>query len=468
MFLKKFALILFWLLVMNLFGFFMMDAFAINEPADSLRSALAKATGNAKIEILHALTRELWSTYPEESMKYAGMAYDVSLADHDSANMAMAIKNTGIIFYFTGENKNALTCYNKALKIYTSLSDKKGISSCVNNMGIIYKDLGDYDKALTYYQKSAETDYQLHDEEALASTLSNIGEIYHLQGLYDDAVAYYKKSLQLEIKYKNFDGVGECLLNIGAAYQENGMNTESMKNYDYALAIFMETGNSNRLALTCHNIGQLYYSMNDYFKSYLYACKAMGLWNELDHKQGKAATANLLAIIYEATGHEEKANEYFFKAITLDLELGNKKKTAIVLSDKGQMLMKDEEYEQAIAFFLNSLELARDIDAWPELLDDYQFLSEAYYKLKDTVHGLYYDDLYKILADSMKNEATEFARTNIQNSDTSKTRNITEKPGNNYNPGISKTVYYIIFSAVFVIFLIVFIFLLTQKRGRNT
>jgi len=435
---------------------------------DSLKSELIKAQGKEKIEILHKLTREYWSIDPEEAMKYAGIAYESSLASNDSTNMALALKNTGIIYYFTGENKLALNYYEKALKIFTMRSDKKGISSCVNNMGIIYKDLGNYEKALESYQKSTEIDYQLKDEEALASTLGNIGEIYHLQGLYDKAISYYKNSLALEIKYKNYDGIGESFMNIGAVYQENDSYNESMENYNYALVIFKKTGNMNRLALTCHNLGQLYYSLKDYYKSFIYANWSYKLSQELDNKQGLAASANLLAIVYEATGDEELANDYLFKAIILDLELGNKKKISRALSNKGNMLMKAEEYEQAVSFFLNSIEFARDISAWPELIDDYKYLSEAYFQLKDTTLGLYYDDLYRILADSMKSEAKGIAVSDTKNNDTSLSKIISDKSKAAEKVCSSKTAYYIIFSSAFVIFLIVFIFLLTQKRGRST
>lgn len=442
---------------------FSHHTFSQGETIDSLKSKLVLAQSTEKIDLLHQLTRELWYYEPDEAMKYAEMAYQLSFSLNDSSNMAMALKNKGIVLYFTGENKNAINCYNKALKIYTKLNEKKGISSCVNNLGIIYMDLGNYKKALLFYQKSIQTDIELNDEQALASSLSNAGIVYHLQGMYDMAIAYYQKSLALEIKFKNYDGIGECLMNIGVAYQDNGMSPESKNYYDKALIIFKKTGNKNRFAMTCYNIAKMLYTQKDYFKSYLYIRHSLKIRYEIDDLQGIASGLNLLALIYEATGNDEKANEYLFKSLLMELELGNKRRASIVLSNKGMMLLKNEEYEEALNFFLNSMEIAKDINARPELLDNYQNLSKVYYLIDDSTRGLYYDDMYWILADSIQKDAKHFSKGSLFVKDSNEKVKTSRVNHDLNGTETDKKMYYFIFSAAFVIFIIVFIFLRSKK-----
>ncbi len=432
---------------------------------DSLKIELTKSKAASKLEILHQLTHELRYNDPDEAMKYSRMAYELALSDHDSVNMALSLKNMGIENYYMGESDSALNNYHEALSIYLSLKNERGISGCLNNIGIIYMETGLYDKALGYYKKSARIDYSLGDEEGLASTLSNIGEIYHLQGNYDKALSFYEKSLYLEVKHKNYNGIGESLMNIGAIYEENGLFSESMQAYEKALDIFGVLGNKSRTAQVYHNLGQLYYSLNDIYHAYTCACPAMKLWKELDNRQGLASTTNLLAIIYEAAGDEDKANEYLFRAIMLDLELGNQKKVSIVLTNKGKMLFKEKEYSEAVNFFLNSLEISRDIGAWPEILDNYEYLSASYFQLKDSIQGRFYDDLFRILADSIKNESKKITSAEQRKSQSFISAGFINKSNDSTYSFLHNHFSYIIFSISFIVITIVFIFLLIQKRN---
>ncbi len=454
-------------IIFNIFYCCIKYNFAQEPITDSLHCCLEKAGRVTKLEFLHDLTRQQWNTDPDKAMKYARMAYEISIKAHDSLNLAMAYKNMGIIYYLTGENEKALEYYNKALNVYTLLSDMRGISSCINNIGIIFKCFGEYDKALVLYKKSLLIDYKLDDNKALASTLNNIGEIYHLQGFYDKAIFFYKQSLFLEMKFNNYDGIGESFLNIGSIYQENGMYKESMENYKKALMLFIKTGNANRIALVCHDIGELFYSEKVFFYSYLYAKKSMNLRQKLGDKQGIASTSILLALIYEALGYNDLADEYLFKGLLMELELKNKKKISIALTNKGKMLYKSDEYDQAIKYFLNSLELALEMNAWPEILDNYEYLSESYFYLHDTSKGLYYNDLYKILYDSIKKESSEIKRTNYETNNTLIAVGDHEKTSIIDKLGTKNIKPLIFLSTIIITFLIIFLFLLNQKNKRN-
>jgi len=391
------------MLVFACFGF-TNKVLAINK-VDSLNKELVKATGMKKTELLNELTKQLWNTDPDKALNYSLQAYDLALALNDSSQMALALKNTGIVHYFMGENDEAIDHYQRSLAIYSKLKDKKGISSCVNNLGLIYNDLGNYKTALQYYQQSLEIDKQMNDEEGEASTLNNIGEVYHLQGSYSKAVDYYRQSLLLEYKFKDYDGVAECLLNIGAAYQETENYAEGLKNYRFALMIFVKTGNQNRIALTLHDIARLYLSIEDYSKALYFGKNALLIRRKLDDKQGIASTSFLMSDIMEFYGDTAQADDYFFKAINLEIGLGNTLKVADILYDKGDDLEKRGEYEKAIPYFLNSMEFAHEVNARAVLDNCYQSLANDYNKLNDVKNSLLYSKKHSLLVDSLMKES---------------------------------------------------------------
>ena len=375
---------------------------------DSLSNALLYAGGKEKIKLLHLLTRNLWGSDPGRASYYSIMAVKLSEASHDTSLMALSYKNSGIVSYFSGRYPDAIRDYRKALGFYQAVNDQSGISGCLNNLGIIYKDLGDYAQALNYYEQSAAIDLTIRDVDGLASTWTNIGEVYHLRGMYVKALEYYKKSLVIELSAGNTEGAAENYLNMGAACQENGNFSEALRYYDMALDIFTKAGNLNRVALTLHNIAYLYFSVNDLPRSFENANKALEIRRKLHDLQGIASTGNLMATLYEAAGETELAGEYFFDAIRLELKLGNRKKASMVLLDHGISLMKRKEYENAINFLLNSLEIAQSIAARPEIRDSYKNLSECYFRLKDMDKAYQYSDLYLMLADSMDRETAGF------------------------------------------------------------
>ena len=40
--------------------------------------------------------------------------------------------------------------FNRSLKIFEEIGNKRGIASCLNNIGLIYKDQGNYAKTIDY------------------------------------------------------------------------------------------------------------------------------------------------------------------------------------------------------------------------------------------------------------------------------------------------------------------------------
>ncbi len=70
----------------------------------------------------------------------------------------------GIYNYHKSNYPIALDYFQKSLKVFEEIGDKKGVAVCLNVFGIVYDLLGNYPKALEYYQKSLKIREKIGDK----------------------------------------------------------------------------------------------------------------------------------------------------------------------------------------------------------------------------------------------------------------------------------------------------------------
>ncbi len=129
----------------------------------------------------------------------------------------------GITYYYEGDYKRAIACYNKAIEFdptyavayydrglaYAEKGDHDSAISDYNkairldpryagayhNRGIVYADLGNYNGAISDYSKAI----KLNSKDAM--TYYNRGNAQYVKGLYDKAIADYNKAINLNARY---------------------------------------------------------------------------------------------------------------------------------------------------------------------------------------------------------------------------------------------------------------------------
>jgi len=84
---------------------------------------------------------------------------------------------------------------NKALDLYSSVNDLKGIARCENLLGTIHGDLGDIKKAIGNFESAIE---KFNDESNYIEKGKmeiNLGIISNIKGLFDEALINFKRAL---------------------------------------------------------------------------------------------------------------------------------------------------------------------------------------------------------------------------------------------------------------------------------
>jgi len=124
----------FYFIVFLLFSNFTFNVFA-QLKTDSLEQELKKTEiDSLRIKLMLDICWDLKSTDGQKALEYGNKALNLAIQTKKYKLQAIALKNIGIIYLFTGDYKKSETYHLKALDIFISIDNSKGSSSCNNNL----------------------------------------------------------------------------------------------------------------------------------------------------------------------------------------------------------------------------------------------------------------------------------------------------------------------------------------------
>lgn len=357
----------------------------------------------------------------EKALFFSTKALDEITESTPDTLKGIAYKNMGLALYFNGAMQEAIESYEHALDCFGKAHFTAGIYDCYNNIAAAFKASGDYGKAMNYNEKALRINKTLNNPENFAITYHNIGEIYQINYRYMPAIYYYLIALGYELKLKNNEGLAETYMNLGAVLEENGLYRKALTYYTGALKLFLSTGNLYRLGQCHNNLGVLYTRMGDYYVAKAHFESSLTYKDSVHHTEGKITSlinSGNLCMVFDDT---IKALQYYREALQLQLNESRKEAksddlnrlspktddyfffwvsetaneenysiTAQNLFNKGYINYILGERTDAIACFLNSLEIAEFTQQLFLVRDNCKYLSASYEELKDYEKALHY------------------------------------------------------------------------------
>ncbi len=158
----------------------------------------------------------------------------------------------------------AMSSFQRALKIYTDLNDQSRIGIILARLGFIHRRLGELDKAAEYYERSMAIHKQLGNLGSYAAALSDRSNVYRLQGKYEEALR--KSTIALQIRQREFAkassglseiGVGQSLGSIGHIYLKIGDLPQAQKFFEDAFEIYTRNRYKKGRAIISNRFGQI-------------------------------------------------------------------------------------------------------------------------------------------------------------------------------------------------------------------
>lgn len=343
---------------------------------------------NLESEMLRSTDRRLALSKAEQALALA--------KEHACSRMeALAYRNVGIIYYFTGSYGEAEEHFRRSLFIYESMKDLAGVSSAYNNLGLLFIRRADFDKAADFLNKSHDMSEAIGDLAGVSRALINITQIYFYQGKFADALASSQKALSISEELNDLEDIIHCQINIAAIYETQRLFDQALEMLDRLLQSANDLDNDPFRSRILHNMGTVYYELDDYNKALELYTSSLLLKIELNDKAGTSLCLSNMGSALRSLGHLDESNSYFLQALKIDQELGNQLGIANQLAQIAGNLLDKKEPLSSIDYYNQSNEIAFGINARTLLRDNYMHLVKAHLAVNN--YDQAYDYMYKYI-----------------------------------------------------------------------
>lgn len=156
-------------------------------------------------------------TDPEQTILIGKQANRFATEMNFFEEIAESNRVIGIGFSYSNERDSALNRYLLSMKQFQEIRDELGEAKVLNNIGNLWTEI-DYDQALSCYQKVLKIAQKYKKKELIAGSYLNIGNTYYRKKSYNVALKNYKKSNIMFQEVKNPIGITQSLQNMGVIY----------------------------------------------------------------------------------------------------------------------------------------------------------------------------------------------------------------------------------------------------------
>jgi two-component system, NtrC family, sensor kinase len=320
---------------------------------DSLKQNLPSPEGRPRADIFLSISREYMNLNHDSTARFA----NESLLLSKRLGYTWGVAESNRMLGWSANNpQNAVEYFSKALSIFRSISNKKGIADTYNNLGTFWGTRNDsisldcYDSALTNYRLTG-------NKKGESAVLNYIGIVYQEMGNYQKAIDFTLKGLDIRKSTNDYKGVVWSYINAGQIYLAGGQ-------YETALKLFLESISYAQQ----HGLQPYESSYTDLGKTYLWL------------KQ------------------YDKARTYLFRPATSGYDPSN---NHLLL---GQFYHRTNQQDSALIEFKKSLSDAQHNNDQENIAESYIGLSETFLKQNKMGLSIEYAKQAYAVADSLKDK----------------------------------------------------------------
>ena len=277
----------------------------------------------------------------------------------------------------------AIERYDKAVLIWSSVSDFSNASMAAIKSGDVCFRLAQYREALKRFENAAKLSSQTGDRISEGRALSHIGHLYSYTG--DNDLAYQTLSEALAIlepRNSNSQSIAahaysEAVSHMAEVIYAKGNLSKARTYFEHAGETLPDDrkGKARTHLFTSYIAGTLGQSQ----KARADASQALELYQATGDKSGEGLALVSLGLSYSAKTHEDESTKRHHEAIKIFRSIGDRHSEGVTFIALGQAF-ENRDLDAALQHYSNALTLFQDIGA----LD---FTIGALYKL-GTLHSL--------------------------------------------------------------------------------
>ncbi|WP_235206319.1 ATP-binding protein [Actinomadura welshii] len=169
---------------------------------------------------------------------------------------AEALNARGNALRSVGRLDEALACFERAYKIYSSIKFQQGLASCAHNMASCYRDYGRYEQAIEWYEKDLDFCRSNNDQWGVAWTLTSLGGAFELSGRFAESRAALVEAFRIFREIGDRTNMSRSLHDLGITLTKQGDFATAVRCHLADLAICSKQDDLRGIAMALEGIGQ--------------------------------------------------------------------------------------------------------------------------------------------------------------------------------------------------------------------
>lgn len=250
----------------------------------------------------------------------------------------------------------ALETAQKALALWQTLDDKRGIARSYAQVGQYYMAQNALPESEQNYRQALAIWRDLNNPAEQAGILIMLGFIEFRRGEWADCISFLTQAQGMIDERADPRGMGQISSALAEAFNENGMPENGLVQHQRALDYYRRTNNAHLVAMATWGIGATHYLLKNYSEAIANLNQVLAGLEEGDSLQ--AQCYEYLGRVYLSTDQYDLARQNLSSALDLYTRAGNPLEAAQVrgllgqLSENlGQPGRAREYYKQALAAF---------------------------------------------------------------------------------------------------------------------
>ncbi len=268
------------------------------------------------------------------------------------------------------------------------------------------------DSAEYYYKQALELaiNQQLTHEEA--TIIASIGALYYIRGNYFQALEKFTESLDKFRGLNDQKGVAAGLNNCGMIFCVQKKYRLSITQHQRSLEVCNQIKDTLLQERNLFNLAIVYSDMGKYDSALYFAQKARDINLAKDYRTENIRLSNLFGEIYFQKGDYQESFESYLEVLNAK-DFDNKWEQGYAFAGIARTGLKLGYTDQAIKYATASFQMASEIKALWDMTHAAEILAEAYAQKGNFKEAYRFEVKYKLLSDSLLNEANEREMNNL-------------------------------------------------------
>ena len=342
---------------------------------DSLQTALIQASDTQRVIVLNQLAYTLYRSNPQQGAVYGKEAARLAEKFNMDQQLGNAYNTLGGAYWVMSKRDSALLYYQSAYQYKNIAKDTAGMAGALSNMGVIYNENRDYLKAIEIYKKALKIMEANNLVDYAAITSNNMGIVYMTLGKYNEASEYFFKAVVVAEKDQLHNLICNAYNNLGKLHGKMKDTEKEIMFKRKALLTALDANNMIQTGVAYNNIGTFHLEKKNYDSAIYYFNKARIVNSNLQRSKSTALNLINLSKVYAEIQRYDSALYYADEAVVLSQSIQDVLKLIQANLEKGDALKALKGCQAALPIYLEAYSSATEMKFLPEI----KFLSEALY-----------------------------------------------------------------------------------------